>query len=461
MIGAQARASQRADGDSAPRRGGRLLVITVAAAAIALACYLTELSIHPLNAMLTWFDLGVYRQAGLIALHHPGELYQWHLAQGIRFTYTPFAAVLFAAVSWLPLAVLGWLMTAASLVALAVTGWLMAGALGWAGRARLIMTCAASAAGLWMEPVQRALHLGQIELLLMVAVVADRCMSDRRWWKGAAIGVAAGIKLVPLIFIPYLLLAGKVRQAVVASAAFAASIGAGFVFLPGQSAHFWLTGYFLRVQNVAGYGALVNQSVLGMLVRAHAGDLAAARPAWLPVAVALGAAGLVAAAVLHRSGRPVHGWLLCALTGLLVSPISWDHHWVWIVPILLVAADEALRRRGAARWACWAGAAAVALVFFAWPPWTGLHARGLLGFFPGPGMAGSVLYHAHGIQLLAFNLFVLTGLAIYALGLIMAVRVWRQTRRTRRTRRTRPDQDQRPRPQIQPGLPAGERAAAQ
>ena len=286
MIGAQARASQRADGDSAPRRGGRLLVITVAAAAIALACYLTELSIHPLNAMLTWFDLGVYRQAGLIALHHPGELYQWHLAQGIRFTYTPFAAVLFAAVSWLPLAVLGWLMTAASLVALAVTGWLMAGALGWAGRARLIMTCAASAAGLWMEPVQRALHLGQIELLLMVAVVADRCMSDRRWWKGAAIGVAAGIKLVPLIFIPYLLLAGKVRQAVVASAAFAASIGAGFVFLPGQSAHFWLTGYFLRVQNVAGYGALVNQSVLGMLVRAHAGDLAAA-----PAGLAAGRGG--------------------------------------------------------------------------------------------------------------------------------------------------------------------------
>jgi alpha-1,2-mannosyltransferase len=138
----------------------------------------------------------------------------------------------------------------------------------------------------------------------------------------------------------------------------------------------------------------------------------------------VGAVGLTAAAALHRRGRPVAGWLTCALTGVLVSPISWDHHWVWVVPGLVLLTDTALRARGPARRAWWALAGGVALVFIAWPEhWTGPRAlvpHGLLGFFAGPHPPDEK-YRLHGPQLLGWNLFVLAGLVLFAVAVTVAL----------------------------------------
>ncbi len=365
-------------------------------------------------------------------------LYSWQLRPGIKFTYTPFAAALFAAGSLLPEAILRWLMTAASIAALIATCWCTFGALGWAGRRRLTGALATSAAALWTEPVLRALQLGQIELVLMALVVWDLGRPDERRWKGVGAGLAAGIKLVPLIFIPYLILAGKVRQAAVAFAVFAATVAAGFAILPRSSAKWWLTGYFLHPGNVGDVGSLVNQSLLAVVTRAL-GSMHAATPVWLPVAGLVTVAGLGAAALLDRSGRPVAGWVTCALTGLLVCPVSWDHHWVWIVPVLVVLADHAVAAAGPARgparpaacrtlWARsapWALLVAVAVVFGGWPEhWTGplaLVPDGLLGFFVGPHPAHEV-YHLRGLQLLSWNLFVVAGLVMLAVAVIAAAR---------------------------------------
>jgi alpha-1,2-mannosyltransferase len=313
-----------------------------------------------------------------------------------------------------------------SVAAVTAIVWLTLGGLGRRGRDRTVLTLAVAAAALWTEPVLRALHLGQIELLLMALIVWDLCQPDepRRWWKGAGVGVAAGIKLVPLIFIPYLLLAGKVRQAVVASAAFAASAVIGFVFLPHASSKWWLTGYFLHAGNVGDVGSLLNQSLYALLTRV-AGGVHAATPVWLAVSVIVAALGLGAAAVLHRSGRPVAGWVTCALTGLLVSPISWDHHWVWIVPVLALLADAAARASGTARWAFLALAGGVFALFGGWPyRWNGSLAfvpHGLLGFFVGPHPQHEK-YHLHGLQLVSWNLFVLVGVAMVAFAAAAAVR---------------------------------------
>jgi alpha-1,2-mannosyltransferase len=134
-------------------------------------------------------------------------------------------------------------------------------------------------------------------------------------------------------------------------------------------------------------------------------------------------AGLISAAVLHRSGRPVYGWLTCALTGLLVSPISWDHHWVWVVPALVVLVDAAARARGGARWAYGALAVVVAALFAAWPErWAGpgsLVPQGLLGFFMGPHPQFEK-YHLYGLQVIGWNLYVLIGLALFALAVAAA-----------------------------------------
>jgi alpha-1,2-mannosyltransferase len=297
-------------------------------------------------------------------------------------------------------------MTVTSVAAIGTALWLTLGALGWRGRRQATALAAIAAVSLWIEPVQRSLHLGQIEPLLMVLIVWDICQPDRRRWKGAGIGVAAGIKLTPLVFIPYLFLTGKRRQAAVVTAAFAGTVAIGFVFLPHASDKYWLTGYFLHASNVGDVKSLLNQSVLGLVARSiH--SVRHATPIWLGLSVVITVLGLGAAAVLDRAGRTVAGWLTCELTSLLSYPISWDHHWIWVVPALALFADTALRARGAARWAWWALAAGVAALFGAW-------GRLPLGeVYPLPGR----------LQPISANLFVLAGLALLGVAIGAA---WQQ-----------------------------------
>jgi alpha-1,2-mannosyltransferase len=411
-------------GPAGDRRRWRALAWAAAAFAVALAAYVADVATHPIKLTLGWFDLNIYNHAGLLVRHAPDTLYTWHFLPGVQYLYTPFAALGFAAGSLLPWAVLTWLTTVASLAAMVFTVWLTFGQLGWRGRDRAAAVLALSSVALWLEPVLRAVQVGQIELLLMALIVWDLGQNDDRRWKGAGVGLAAGIKLVPLIFIPYLLLAGKRRQAAVATAVFAGTVLAGFAALPHASAQWWLTGYFVHPGNVGDVGSLLNQSLFALVTRAAGGVRAATGP-WLVLSAAVAVTGLAAAAALHRSGRPVYGWLTCALTGLLVSPISWDHHWVWVVPVLVVLADAAVRARGAARWGYGALAAVVAALFADWPGhWTGpgaLVPQGLLGFFIGrhPQLEK---YHLYGLQVIGWNLYVLSGLALFALAVAAAAR---------------------------------------
>ncbi|MEP7022376.1 MAG: hypothetical protein ABJB47_00875 [Actinomycetota bacterium] len=125
---------------------------------------------------------------------------------------------------------------------------------------------------------------------------------------------------------------------------------------------------------------------------------------WLGVAVAVGCLGLAAAAQLDRYGQPTAGWMTCAVTGVLVSPISWDDHWVWIVPMLVLLTHAAVRTRRSARLACWAIAAAAAAVFADWPIHTaGQRAfvpHGLVEFDSGKHPLAEV-FHLHGFQLIS------------------------------------------------------------
>src|SRR5580704_7284186 len=378
-----------------PRQRRWPLLVAAAVCAVAFAAYLVcRLLLENKNHLLDWYDLNVYNHGGLIARNAPRRLYTWQLRRGIKFTYTPFAALLFAACSLLPWAALKWLMTATSLAAIGITIWLTLGALGWQGRRRATALAAVAAVARQIEP------------LLMVLIVWDICQPDHRRWKGIGIGVASGIKLTPLVFIPYLFLAGKLRQAVVVTAAFAATVAIGFVFLPHASVKYWLTGYFLHASNVGDVKSLLNQSVLGVVARSiH--SVRHATPIWLVLSAAIAMLGLGAAAILDRAGRTVAGWLTCELTSLLIFPISWDHHWLWVVPAIALFATTALRVTGAARWRWWALAAVTAALFGAWGPL----ALGELHPLPG------------GLRWISENLFVLAGLALLPVAVGAA---WRQ-----------------------------------
>jgi alpha-1,2-mannosyltransferase len=418
--------------------------------AAALAAYLADLVTH-LSYMAAMRDLVVYRNGGLIVRHvspaydphHGSPLYDWTGQNGVQFTYPPFAAVIFSVASVLSWTAMRWAMTLASLAALGLSVWLVFGALGYRDRPaiRLGATLGVSALALATEPVQQTLALGQVNLLLMLLVVADLLTAGAltpggskgrtRWWHGAGIGIAAGVKLTPLIFIPYLLLIRRYRQAAVAAGVFAATVALGYAILPRDSGTYWAHGLFLKANRIVFLGTRGNQSLRGVLTRL-AGSVSAGTVPWIAAAVLVAVAGLVAAALLYRARQPVPAMLACALTGLLVSPLSWDHHWVWVAPgIALLAHLGATAGRGLVRTAWWAAAAVLFGVFASWPQFWNLSQSGLtpagLGWYaPGTYFAtGSKPwyheFHWHGLQLLAGNSAVLAGLACLAALAVAAV----------------------------------------
>jgi alpha-1,2-mannosyltransferase len=297
-------------------------------------------------------DFDVYRDGGLIVRHisppyNPAladPLYGWSRTALLSFTYTPFAAILFAVVSFVPAFLDSRLEELVNVAALVGTTWCTMRALGWTDRrVRLGGALLGAAAGMLTEPVFRTVYLGQINIVLMLMITWDLTQPEThasRRWKGFLTGVAAGIKLVPLIFVPYLLLTRRFRQAFMTIAGFAFTVVVGFAVVPHDSSDFWFKGLFVQDGRTGFPGWGGNQSLRGLTTRL-AGSIAAGTLPWLVVALVVGVVGLVCAALLYRSGHEMLGLLMTALVGLLDSPISWDHHWVWVVPGMMAAAHYA------------------------------------------------------------------------------------------------------------------------
>jgi alpha-1,2-mannosyltransferase len=427
--------------------GTRLLVTGLAAFAVALGCYVIYAVVHVKNFTLDPVDLAVYRSGGLI-VRHVRPLYNPHLAAPLYdwtgysslhlpFTYTPFAAIMFALISFVPWGAAQQLSVTVDIIALLAALWFTLGGLGYRkDRIRVGATLLGAGAVFWTEPVLRTMYLGQVNLVLMALIIWDLTQPDSektRWWKGFGTGIAAGIKLVPLIFIPYLLLTRKFRQAALACAGFAFTVLLGFAILPADSTKWWFDGLFAQGGRTGFIGWAGNQSLDGIITRLS-GSIHAGEPLWIAAAVVFGVAGVVAAALLDRKGHAMAGLLMAALTGLLVSPISWDHHWVWVAPGAIVAAHYAVRawRRGARRAAAAAAAAAAAIVawFGAWPtslvgarPNLGHDSLGLIWIprntdpviYDKYGEKPSLVeYHWHGLALITGNAYILAGLAAFA-----------------------------------------------
>jgi alpha-1,2-mannosyltransferase len=282
-------------------------------------------------------DLHVYRMGGRAALHG-ANLYSLRF-DGLPFTYPPFPAVLFSVVSVLPWLVAAALMIFGSAVMLPVMLYLalrLEPVRRWLGqRDAWRVALAAAATAIWLEPVRTALGYGQVDLFLAAGVLYDLVLPDTARRKGVAIGLAAGIKLTPAIFVIYLLVTRRFRAAATATAVLAATMAAGFAVLPGSSVRYW-DGTFVNPGHISPVQDPQNQSLMGAMARTlrtpDVGHL------WLPVALLVAVAGLGLAAAAQRRGDEAAGFCLCAITGLLISPISWTHHWVIAVPGLLIAA---------------------------------------------------------------------------------------------------------------------------
>lgn len=290
----------------------------------------------------------------------------------LPFTYTPFAAAVFLPGTLLPFAVTMKLVSIASIVATGVVAYLYVATLNGSltdpakVRGRVVaalVAIGAQLAGALLEPVRSTLGFGQINALLMVLVVLDVLLpGERKRTKGLLIGVAAAIKLTPAVFVVYFLVRRDFRAAARVVAGFVAAGALLWLFRPSASFTYW-TKLVFDAGRIGGVDYVGNQSLHGLFVRAGLPQIG-----WVLAALAVMA---VVAVVIGRA-EPVLALTACALGGLLVSPISWTHHWTWCVPLLVLAGYHAWRSWRADRVVAWVAAAVVVAgltLFIAGPMW--------------------------------------------------------------------------------------------
>lgn len=281
-------------------------------------------------------DLHVYL-GGAQALDD-GTLYAYVYAEQtpdfpLPFTYPPFAALVFYPLSLLPFDVvaLGW--TLGVMAGLYGVVWLSQRILGLTGGHRSAMLF--TAVGIWTEPLRSTFDYGQINVL-MVLLVLLAVYTTRDWLAGLAIGVAAGIKLTPAIAIVYLIGVKRFRAALLAVATLAATAALSIAVI-GQQARFYFTDLLGDAARIGPIGTSFNQSWRGGISRILGHDAGYTIPVLIALAITAVIAYLAWRALAGEPGEPDRLGLILvvSLFGLLLSPVSWTHHWVWLIPLLI------------------------------------------------------------------------------------------------------------------------------
>ncbi|MET7596427.1 glycosyltransferase 87 family protein [Streptomyces sp. NPDC005481] len=314
----------------------RALAATPAAAGTLFALSLTAFVALCVLQRAPMADALVYRAEGA-AVVTGRDLYGFTVTEWrLPATYPPFAALLFVPTAWLPPLALKAAFVAGNTALLALLVRLSCRFAGLpAGTSRV---CTATALALWLEPVFQTVLFGQINLALACLVLWDLSRPQGARGRGIAVGIAAGVKLTPVLFVAYLLFTrsrrpptlpgARSRDGLTALTSFLGTVLLGAVVLPAASVDFW-TRRLLETGRIGKVWIVDNQSLQGLLARAL-GDPAPGA-AWALVAVPAACAGLRLAC---RATDTRLGVLATAATALLVSPVSWSHHWVWCVPLL-------------------------------------------------------------------------------------------------------------------------------
>ncbi|MEU2611253.1 glycosyltransferase 87 family protein [Micromonospora sp. NPDC007271] len=323
-------------------RAARRLVTVVALAAVLPALYRPGLG-HD------FFDLKIYMRAmDWWAAGHP--LYDYVQADRVQgalyFTYPPFAALLLRPFALLPLGATVAIFTVLTLLGLVVTTrWLVLPVVERHGLPRVFAVTVAVLLVLAVESTRETLTFGQINMLLVVLILADLLFAvpGERRWSGLGVGLATALKLFPGIFILYLLATRRWRAAVVASATAALATLLAAAVAPRDSWRFW-THELWATDRVGRTDYTGNQSLFGLLSRLTAPQKPS-QLAWLLLVAVVVGYGLWRAARVARAGDALAGLTLTGLVGGLVSPITWTHHLYWFIPAVVVLVDAALDTR--------------------------------------------------------------------------------------------------------------------
>lgn len=300
-------------------------------------------------------DLHVY-VGGAGMLDHPGALYQYVYADQtpdfpLPFTYPPFAAVVFYPLHLLPFGLVAFAWQVGIIAALygvvRVSQRLLPADGEYATGRRVAMLW--TAAAIWLEPLRSTFDYGQINVLLVLAVLY--AVYATRWWiSGLLVGLAAGVKLTPAVSGLYFLGARRWATVAFSVAVFVATIAVSAV-VAGDQTRYYFTKLLGDASRIGPIGTSFNQSWRGGISRILGYDAGYGPIVVVAIVVTAAVAVLAwrALDVHDRLGRI----LVVSLFGLLLSPISWTHHWVWLLPLMMWLLHGPLRSRRGARILGW------------------------------------------------------------------------------------------------------------
>lgn len=357
-------------------------------------------------------DLDVYRLGGR-ALLDGQPLYDLKLIHtNLPFTYTPFAAISFIPFAMLDHnpAVLVW--TSLSLVILLRICWVIARE----ARRRVegtwpvgLLAFGLFLVALEMEPMLETIGFGQVNLIIMGLVLEDTLRRRPHRASGVMLGLATGIKLVPGMFILFLFVTKRRREAITAAATTLGTIALGFIVRPEQASKYW-GGIAYDGTRMGEFFYVANQSINGVLYRFVPPE--GSRLAWIAIIVPIAALTLWTAQRLWSHDLKLLALSTIALGSVLVSPISWSHHWIWFLVVLAALLDPESPPR-VVRLLALAGTFVVSTVHFIWSA-----PRGLIWSVPHGGGAENRL---EGYEKLLANTYVWLGLVLLGLAVWTAL----------------------------------------
>ncbi|MGW4241877.1 mannosyltransferase, partial [Nocardia sp. NPDC004722] len=314
----------------------RRLWLACAALSISILLRLWWALFFPSNLILV--DLHVYVEGAANLFH--GNLYEWTDSSRspqfpLPFTYPPFAALLLYPLHFLPFDVVavGWLLaTAAALFGIVwIALEMMVGREAMHEKSWRTAAVAWTAGGLWLEPVRSTLDYGQVNVfIVLLAMLAAR--STRWWLSGLLVGVAAGIKLTPAVTGLYFVARRQWLAVLASAAAFFGTMGLTYLLTPNETGK-----YFGKLvddpHRIGPVGSVINQSLRGALSRIAGHDIGSGL-VWKSAVLVTAVLAFFAWRALRSDDR-LGLLLIVQLFGMMVAPISWSHHWICLVPLVL------------------------------------------------------------------------------------------------------------------------------
>ncbi|MDA2892808.1 mannosyltransferase [Mycolicibacterium sp. BiH015] len=278
-------------------------------------------------------DLHVY-VGGAAELDGPGTLYEYVYGDQtpdfpLPFTYPPFAAVVFYPLHLLPFGLVAFAWQIGIIAALYGVVRLSQRLLGGGDR-RVAMLW--TAVGIWTEPLRSTFDYGQVNVALVLAILY--AVHTSKWWlSGLLVGLAAGVKLTPAVAGLYFVGARRWRAVLFSAVVFFLTIGVS-ALLVGDQTRYYFTELLGDADRVGPVGTSFNQSWRGGISRILGHD-AGYGPVVLIGVVATATLALLAWRAIGGATDKLGGIVVVSLFGLLLSPISWTHHWVWLIPLMI------------------------------------------------------------------------------------------------------------------------------